>query len=167
MYYLLTHTIYDKIMLFLIITLLCTSKLQLLSAVLIGMVYISFYLLCLKFSVILSIYVLYSYPISDRTYFVRIGILAVIVSPTNTTFLILFMSAFMGSLFDHIYWLCFKDSLLSRMNRNQSQINQNPSNQENKIRHYIIMNKLLMNAFTTLAYIIVGLVGCMAKMSIT
>jgi hypothetical protein len=148
LYCLMTNTIYEQIILF-IITFI--SSINFLCAVInlpfIFNVYspglmlvqcVLFYYLLMKFAVLLITYIVFGYPSPQVFYFICVSVLAIINTPNYMSLILIGITALLTSLLDHLFWICMDTSNL------------------NTINHYMIMNKLFMSFITTLMYIVLG-----------
>lgn len=147
---LITDTLYEKVIMFLLIgsiSLIFFNTLHIPTLVI--MITILFYALCLKFIIIILIYTVYGFPESHKIWCMIVSIFVLYNSPTLEMFLIMLVSIFLTTLFDHLFWKLFK------MNAMFEQV----SNDEQVFNHYNNMSKILFSAGSILIYILVGAIA--------
>lgn len=156
MYFLLTNTIYEKIILFLITVFsfsMFVTKLQ--YSFLLVAIGALFYYLFIKFCVLLMYYTMVGYPNSQRLYFMAMSMIALINNPNFKTLMMLTLAAIITSFIDHMFWL-IKQSYTS----SDTDSNTDP----NILENYSLMNKIISTLFTTVIYSMVGFVCCVVHL---
>lgn len=160
MYFLMTNTIYEKIILFLITVFsfsIFVTKLH--YPFLLVMIGTLFYYLFIKLCVFLMYYTMVGYPDSQRLYFMGISMIALINNPNFKTLMMLTLVAIITSFIDHIFWL-IKQSYTS----SDTDSNTDPNTDSNISEHYSLMDKIISTLFTTVIYSMVGFVCCVVHL---